>query len=79
MQRLLGVQLDDPAFRRARATYLEGFAHSAGEEDLGAPLELACRVAKVARDDGDEIDDDWLSTPLESVASLLDESYLGGA
>jgi Phosphotransferase enzyme family len=90
VQRLLDAKLDDPAFLRARSTYLEGFAHTSGEEDLGATLELACRVAKVAhaltwnralqaaRDDGEEIDDDWVRAPLESVASLLDESYLGG-
>jgi hypothetical protein len=42
LQRLLDAKLDDPAFCSARATYLEGFAHSAGEEDLGATLELAC-------------------------------------
>ncbi|MQA81473.1 MAG: phosphotransferase [Streptosporangiales bacterium] len=91
VQRLLDVNLDDPGFLSARDTYLQGFAHSAGDEDLAATLELACRVAKVARaltwnralqaarDDGDEIDDGWVTAPLESVASLLDESYLGGA
>lgn len=91
VQRLLDVNLDDPRFISARDTYLGAFAHSAGAEDLAATLELACRVAKVARaltwnralqaarDDGDEIDDHSATAPLQCLASLLDQSYLGGA
>ena len=65
-----------------RDAYLEGFAEYGSHEDLVAELELACRVAKVARaltwhravaDTGGEHAD----APREALASLLDESYLG--
>jgi len=65
-----------------RDAYLEGFAEYGSHDDLVAELELACRVAKVARaltwhravaDTGGEHAD----APREALASLLDESYLG--
>jgi hypothetical protein len=89
-QRSLG-DTDDPAFARARNAYLDVFSSVAPGEDLVATLDIACRVAKVARvltweraiqaarDQGEEIADDWAAAPVETLASLLDESYLGGA
>lgn len=89
--RLLGVGVDDPRFARARDAYLDVFSAHTGDEDPVATLALACRVAKVARaltwdralraarDQGEEVDDTWSRAPLESLGSLLDDSYLGGA
>jgi hypothetical protein len=82
---------DDPGLRRARDAYLQVFADVAPDEDLAQTLEIACRVAKVARvltweralqaadSAGDEIAETWATAPLETLASLLDGSYLGGA
>jgi hypothetical protein len=56
-----------------------------------AMLDVACRVAKIARvltwdrgvraarDEGQEVDEIWTRAPMETLASLLDDSYLGGA
>ena len=75
----------------ARDPYLAAFADLAPHDELIATLELACRVGKVtrvliwdrslaaAREQGLEIPNDWLTGPLESAASILDEDYLGGA
>lgn len=91
VQRQLDVPLDHPRFTTARDAYLEGFAAGPPGEDLAGTLELACRIAKVARvltwdralqaarDEGDEIVDDWVAAPLATLASLLEPSYLGGA
>ncbi len=70
------------AVPRVRDAYLEGFAEYGSHDDLVTELELACRVAKVARsltwhravaDTGGEHAD----APREALGSLLDESYLG--
>ena len=67
---------------RVRDAYLEGFAEYGSHDDLVTELELACRVAKVARaltwhravaQTGGEHAD----APREALVSLLDESYLG--
>lgn len=91
VRHLLGTDSDGPRFRRARDAYLEVFTAFAPRAELTATLEVACRVAKVARvltwdravraarDQGDEISDQWTSAPLESLAALLDDDYLGGA
>jgi hypothetical protein len=89
---LLGVGVDDPRFVRARDAYLAGFTGGGdGAEDLADTLAIACRVAKVARtltwdralraarEQGEDVDDTWTRAPLASLASLLDESYVGGA
>ena len=90
VQRGLGVEVDDPAFLRARDAYLGVFADVALLDELSETLELACRVAKIARtltwdravraarDQGEDVDDDWATAPRETLLSLLDESYLGG-
>jgi Ser/Thr protein kinase RdoA (MazF antagonist) len=91
VQRLLGAGLDDARFADARDAYLDVFRAIAPTEDLVATLELACRVAKIARvltwdravraarDEGQEVDKGWTIAPMETLASLLDDSYLGGA
>jgi hypothetical protein len=58
--------------------------------ELVETLELACRVAKVARAltwerallagrDTEGSDDDFARAPLATLESFLDDSYLGGA
>jgi hypothetical protein len=34
---------------------------------------------RAARDEGQEVDENWTTAPMETLASLLDDSYLGGA
>jgi hypothetical protein len=91
VQRLLGVDIDDPSFLRARDTYLDVHAPMAPGEDLAATLAVACRVAKAARvltwhravsaarAGGDEVDEYYAQAPLATLTSLLDDAYLGGA
>jgi Phosphotransferase enzyme family len=79
----------DARLLRLRDAYLEVFSDLAPHGELVDALELACRVGKVARAltwnraisalGPDEVEDRWASAPLESMASLLDDSYLGGA
>jgi len=85
----LGViaRLGPQSVERLRDAYLEPFADLAPREDLIDTLELACRVAKVARaltwerallaGDESSTDRDFTRAPLESLESLLDDSYLG--
>jgi Phosphotransferase enzyme family len=91
VQRLLGEGVDDPGFAQARDAYLDVFRPVAPGEDLVVTLELACCVAKIARvltwdravraarEDGEEVEESWTRAPMETLASLLDDSYLGGA
>ena len=91
VSRLLDVPLEDPRFGKARDAYLRVFRELAPGEDLVRTLETACRVAKIARvltwqraltaarQQGEAINDDYLEAPLETLFSLLDDSYLGGA
>ena len=90
VQRGLGAGLDDPRFTRARDAYLGVFADLAPHEELVDTLALACRVAKIARaltwerslrsarEQDEEIDAYFASAPAETLASLVDDSYLGG-
>jgi hypothetical protein len=83
--------LESPRFLRARDAYLGVFADLAPLHELAGTLELACRVAKIARaltwdralqaarDQDEEVDDNWATAPLESLLTLLDDSYVGGA
>jgi hypothetical protein len=85
----LGViaRLGPRAVERLRDAYLEPFADAGSREDLIETLELACRVAKVARaltwerallaGDESSTERDFGRAPLESLESLLDASYLG--
>jgi hypothetical protein len=91
VRRLLDVPLDDPLFRRACDAYLEVFGQLAPGEDLVRTLQTACRVAKIARvltwqrallaarEQHDPLRADYQRAPLETLFSLLDDSYLGGA
>jgi hypothetical protein len=91
LQQDLTGEAGTDVFTRARDAYLEVFSDLAHGEDLASTLELACRVAKVARvltweralrtarEQGEEVPVDWATAPSETLASLLDESYLGGA
>jgi hypothetical protein len=89
---LLGVGVDHPRVVAARDAYLDVFAGlGAAGEDAADTLATACRVAKIARtltwdralraarEQGEQVDDTWSRAPLASLASLLDESYVGGA
>jgi hypothetical protein len=69
----------------ARDAYLRGFGDPAA---LAPTLELACRVAKVARaliwdralrasrEQGEPIEDRFATAPLETLAGILDDSFL---
>jgi hypothetical protein len=85
------VGAGDPRFVAARRGYLDGFAADAPGEDLGATLELACRVAKVARtltweravgaarEQGEEVHPEWAAAPLATLTAVADDDWLGGA
>jgi hypothetical protein len=82
----LKARLDDPRILRVRDAYLEVFDELAPRADLVEALELACRVGKVARTltwaravttSGADSDTAFQRAPLESLGSLLDDSYLG--
>jgi aminoglycoside phosphotransferase (APT) family kinase protein len=75
----------DPRLTRLRDAYLEPFADLAPHHELVSTLELACRVGKVARtlvwdravrSMGDAAGE-AVRTPLISLGSVLDESYVG--
>jgi hypothetical protein len=90
VQRGLDASLDDPGFLGARDAYLDVFTDLAPRDELVETLELACRVAKIARvltwvralqatrEQGETVDEDWETAPLQTLASVPDESYLGG-
>jgi Phosphotransferase enzyme family len=74
----------------ARDGYLAEFRDLGPHSELVETLELACRVAKVARAltwerallagrDTEGSDDDFARAPLATLESFLDDSYLGGA
>jgi hypothetical protein len=77
---MLRAQGED-VLTRARDAYLAGFGDP---PELRATLELACRVAKIARaltwaraiEAGDPVDPDWASAPAETLRGLLDPDYL---
>ena len=87
--RVLRVGVDDPQVLRLRDSYLDVFSDLGPHAELVETLELACRVAKIARAltwnralralDADEVDEGWAGAPLACLASLLDGSHLGGA
>ena len=88
-QRRLATSLYARELLLIRDAYLAAFSDLAPHAELVETLELACRVAKVARaltwtravaqSDPDELDDHSASAPLACLRSLLDDSYLGGA
>lgn len=88
MQQHLGVSLDHPRVLRIRDAYLKAFSDLGPHTKLVETLELACRVGKIARAltwdrslsaPGYDQAGEFASAPLRCLASLLDESYVGGA
>jgi hypothetical protein len=75
------------AVEALRDAYLRPFSGLGPHQELVDTLELACRVAKVARaltwerallsGDDSSTERDFSRAPLESLESLLDDSYLG--
>jgi hypothetical protein len=72
----------DAVLAQARDAYLAGFGDPA---ELGDTLELACRVAKIARAltwaraieaGGGDVDADWADAPAETLEGLLRPGYL---
>jgi hypothetical protein len=83
------TDLGDTRFVRLRDAYLAGFADAAPHDELVATLELACRVAKIARaliwdravrsavEQGEWIEERWTTAARETLESLRDEAWLG--
>jgi len=84
----LQAGVDDPRFARARDAYLDVFADRAPRAELIATLQLACRVAKIARvltweralraaeEDGGTLEERWATAPAETLGSLLSDGYV---
>ena len=80
---------DQARFLRARDAYLDVFSDRGSRAVLVETLALACQVAKIARaltwhralqaarEQGEAVDPDWATAPLETLAMVLDEDYLG--
>ena len=88
MQQHLGTSLGHPRVLRIRDAYLDAFSDLAPHSELVGTLQLACRVGKIARAltwdralraQGYSQAGEFASAPLKCLASLLDESYVGGA
>ena len=88
LRRRLPAGVDDPRFARARDAYLDVFADRAPRAELIATLELACRVAKIARvltweralraagEAGGTLEERWATAPAETLASVAADGYL---
>ena len=84
----LARRLGELALLRARDAYLAEFAEIAPHGELVATLELACRVAKVARvltweravraawKEGETVQDAWTLATIQTLGAVADESYL---
>jgi hypothetical protein len=81
-----GLADDDPRLLRVRDAYLEPFGSWAPRAELVETLELACRVAQIARslvwaravgEMGVDAPDSYQTAPMEHLSNLLDPSYLG--
>jgi aminoglycoside phosphotransferase (APT) family kinase protein len=89
--RCLGEEPAGPGVRRVTAAYLEVFTDLAPRGELAETLEVACRVAKIARaltweralrasrEQGEPIDPGWSGAAFETLASVLEPSYAGAA
>ena len=83
---ILECEPGDPRLLRVRDAYLGAFADLAPHTELVETLELACRLAKIARAltwervaqalDPQDVEDRWRRTPLECLMSLTAASYL---
>ncbi len=79
--------LGEAGLPRARNAYLEVFSDRAPREELAETLAVACHVAKIARaltweralraarEEGEDVE--WADAPLQTLAMVLDDSYLG--
>jgi hypothetical protein len=82
----LGLASGRAQAERLRDAYLAAFADLAPHAELVETLELACRVAKIARSliwhrairaSGEgTLDESWARGPVELLAALLDDSPL---
>ena len=88
MREHLGVGLDHPRVLRLRDAYLGAFSDLGPPSELAGVLRLACRVGKIARAltwdralaaQGYDQAGEFAGAPLRCLASLLDDSYVGGA
>jgi hypothetical protein len=86
MKRWHSLDDDDAGILRVRDAYLEPFAGLGSRADLVETLELACRVAQIARalvwaravgEMGAEAPDTYQTAPMQHLANLIDPSYLG--
>jgi hypothetical protein len=72
------------AAARLRDAYLEPWGDVATHGELVEMLELACRVARIARSHtslraiGDGPGDRWAAAPLRTLAGVLDDAPVGG-
>jgi hypothetical protein len=88
MRQHLGVSLDHPRVLRLRDAYLDTFSDLGPHAERVATLQLACRVGKIARAltwhralaaQGYDQAGEFSGAPFKCLASLLDDSYVGGA
>jgi Phosphotransferase enzyme family len=86
LKRIHGFADNDPRMLRIRDAYLEPFGELALRAELVATLELACRVGQIARalvwaravgEMGAAAPDTYQTAPMQHLANLLDDSYLG--
>jgi hypothetical protein len=81
----LGLVPPGPGRDRVRDAYLDVFADLAPYQERRATLELACRIAKIARtltwaralrtarEQGEPVDDAWSAAPRETLLTLLSD------
>jgi phosphotransferase family enzyme len=84
----LGVSLDHPRVLRLRDAYLDVFSDLGPHPERVETLQIACRVGKIARAltwhralaaQGYDQAGEFAGAPFKCLASLLDDSYVGGA
>ena len=88
VRQLLGEPSGGPQSIAVRDAYLDPFRSLAPGEDLPATLDIACRVAKIARahawqraigaaaEQGDPAADRFRAAPLDTLVAVLDEDCL---
>lgn len=88
MRQHLDVSLESPRVLRLRNAYLAAFSDLGPHSERVRTLQLACRVGKIARaltwdralsTQGYDQAGEFAGAPLKCLASLLDDSYVGGA
>lgn len=85
------VQQGGAALGPVQDAYLEPFTDLAPRRELTRTLEIACKVAQVARvltwvrairvadEQGAELDEQWRTAPTETLAAFAEPGYVGGA